>query len=62
MAYTRSADGVVKKGKTDVQIFPTSGPSQKEIMGGKGKGKGKNNSDMKSMGRNLAKIANQKRG
>ena len=34
MAYTRSADGVAKKGKTDVQIFPTSGPSQKEMMGG----------------------------
>jgi hypothetical protein len=62
MAYTKSADGVVKKGKTDVQVFPTSGPSQKEMMGGKGKGKGKTNSDMKTMGRNLAKIANQKRG
>ena len=30
--------------------------------GGKGKGKGKTNADMLSMGRNLAKIANQKRG
>jgi len=62
MAYTRSADGVAKKGKTDVQVFPASGPAQKEIMGGKGKGKGKTNSDMKTMGRNLAKIAAQKRG
>jgi len=32
------------------------------MHGGMGKGKGKTNADMKSMGRNLAKIANQKRG
>jgi hypothetical protein len=32
------------------------------MMGGKGKGKGKTNSDMKTMGRGLAKIAAQKRG
>jgi hypothetical protein len=62
MAYTRSADGIAKKGKTDVQVFPTSGPAQKEMMGGTGKGKGKTNADMKNMGRGLAKIAAQKRG
>ena len=62
MAYTKSADGVAKKGKTDVQVFPTSGPSQKEMMGGTGKGKGKTNANMKAMGRGLAKIAAQKRG
>ena len=62
MAYTKSADGIAKKGKTDAQVFPTSGPSQKEMMGVKGKGKVKTNSDMKTMGRNLAKIAAQKRG
>jgi hypothetical protein len=32
------------------------------MHGGKGKGKGKTNTDMKSMGRGLAKIAAQKRG
>jgi hypothetical protein len=62
MAYTRSADGIAKKGKTDVQVFPTSGPAQKEMMGGTGKGKGKTNANMKAMGRGLAKIAAQKRG
>ena len=62
MAYTKSADGIAKKGKTDVEIFPNSGHSAKETKGGTGKGKGKTNSDMKTMGRNLAKIAAQKRG
>jgi hypothetical protein len=62
MAYTRSADGIAKKGKTDVQFSLTAALPQKEMMGGTGKGKGKTNADMKTMGRNLAKIAAQKRG
>jgi hypothetical protein len=62
MAYTRSADGIAKKGKTDGKNLGDSGPTQKQMMGGKGKGKGKTNADMLSMGRNLAKIAAQKRG
>ena len=62
MAYTKSADGIVKKGKTDVQNFGDSGPVDKEMHGGMGKGKGKTNANMRKMGRNLAKIAAQKRG
>ena len=62
MAYTKSADGIAKKGKTEGKNLGDSGPTQKEMMGGTGKVKGKTNADMKSMGRGLAKVANQKRG
>jgi hypothetical protein len=62
MAYTRSADGIAKKGKTEGKNYGNSGPAQKEMMGGTGKGKGKTNANMKAMGRGLAKIAAQKRG
>jgi hypothetical protein len=62
MAYTRSADGIAKKGKTEGKNLGNSGPTAGMMHGGKGAGKGKTNSDMKTMGRNLAKIANQKRG
>ena len=62
MGFRKSADGVAKKGKTDVQIFPNSGPTASNPRGGKsGKG-GKTDADMLSMGRGLAKVANQKRG
>jgi len=62
MAYTRSADGIAKKGKTEGKNYGDSGPAVGIQKGGKGKGGGKTNADMKSMGRNLAKIAAQKRG
>jgi len=62
MAFTKSADGIAKKGKTEGKNLGDSGPVAKMMHGGMGKGKGKTNSDMKTMGRNLAKIANQKRG
>jgi hypothetical protein len=62
MAYTRSADGIAKKGKTDGKNLGDSGPIAGIMNGGKGKGKGKTNANMLSMGRNLAKIAAQKRG
>lgn len=62
MAYTRAADGIASKGKTKGKNLGDSGPSVGIQGGGKGKGGGKTNADMKSMGRNLAKIAAQKRG
>jgi hypothetical protein len=62
MAYTKSADGVAKKGKTNVKVFPNSGPAVGIENGPKKHTVGKTNSDMKKMGRGLAKIANQKRG
>jgi hypothetical protein len=62
MAFTKSADGVAKKGKTEGKNLGNSGPAVGIQHGGKGKGGGKSNTDMKSMGRGLAKIAAQKRG
>lgn len=61
MAYTKSADGIAKKGKTDVQIFPNSGPTAKETKGGK-KAKGVTGMAMRAVGRNMARANNQKRG
>lgn len=64
MAFTKSADGIASKGKTKGKNLGDSGPTDKQMMGGKpGKtGGGKTNANMKSMGRGLAKIAAQKRG
>jgi hypothetical protein len=62
MTFRKSADGIAKKGKTEGKNLGDSGPTASMMHGGKGKGKGKTNADMLSMGRNLAKIANQKRG
>jgi hypothetical protein len=62
MTFKRAADVIVQKGKTDGKNLGNSGPTQKEMMGGKGAGKGKTNANMKAMGRGLAKIAAQKRG
>lgn len=62
MAFTRSADGIASKGKTKGKNLGDDGPSVAIQNGGKGNGGGKTNANMKSMGRNLAKIAAQKRG
>ena len=62
MAYTRAADGIAKKGKTKGKNLGDDGPTVGIMDGGKGKGGGKSNANMKTMGRNLAKVAAQKRG
>ena len=61
MAYTRSADGIAKKGKTEGKNLGNSGPTVKEIMGGK-KTAGVTGMEMRKVGRNLARAMNQKRG
>lgn len=60
--YKRAADGVVKKGKTDCKHYGNSGPTVSVETGPKKHTVGKTNADMKKMGRNMAKVANQKRG
>lgn len=61
MAFTKSADGIAKKGKTEGKNLGDSGPTvsiQREI---KGSG-GKTDAEMLKLGRGLAKLAAQKRG
>lgn len=62
MAYTRSADGVAQKGKTNVKVLANDGPNQAIQHGGKGSKGGKTDAEMLKLGRNMAKLANQKRG
>ena len=64
MAYKSGADGVAKKGKTEGKNLGDTGPSVGIEKGPKHSGSrgGKTNADMKKMGRNLAKIAAQKKG
>jgi hypothetical protein len=60
MGYKKGADGITKKGKTDPKIYPNSGP--KVIDNGPKASTSTLNKNMKLMGRNLAKVANQKAG
>jgi len=62
MAFTKSADGVAQRGKTNVKVMANDGPTAANPRGGKGGSGGKTNEAMKSMGRGMAKVANQKRG
>jgi hypothetical protein len=63
--FKKAADGVTQKGKTEGKNLGDSGPTvaiQKGKAGKGGKGGGKTDADMLSMGRGMAKVANQKRG
>ena len=58
MGYKKAADGVASKGKTDARVFPNDG--KKVIDNGPKSTKSSLNSNYKSMGRNLARAANQR--
>jgi len=65
MSFKSGAQGVNIKGKTKGKNLGDSGPTvatQKGKAGKGGKGGGKTDADMMSMGRGMAKVANQKRG
>ena len=63
MGYKSAADGVTKTGRTKGKNLGDSGPTV-GIEGGKGKKGAKTvtSAEMKKVGRNLARAANQKRG
>jgi len=56
--YKKGADGITKKGKTEGKNLGDSGPSVGIQKGGMKKG-GVTSMDMKRMGRNMARAANQ---
>jgi len=58
MGFRKSADGVTKTGKTDTQVFPNDG--KKVILSGPKASKSSLNKNMKAMGRNMARAANQR--
>ena len=61
MAYTKSADGVASRGKTNVKVMANDGPTAANPKGGK-KSSGVTSEAMMKVGRNMARVANQKRG
>ena len=58
MGFKSGANGIEKKGKTEGKNLGNSGPSIGVQKGGK-KSSGVTNDSLKSMGRNMAKVANQ---
>lgn len=64
MSFKQGANGIEKKGKTKGRNLGDSGPTVAIEKGPKASGSkgGKTNTDMKKMGRGLAKIAAQMKG
>jgi hypothetical protein len=60
MTFKKGAAGIESKGKTKGKNLGDSGPTAKIQNGPMKNGVGKKNSNMKSMGRNLAKVAAQR--
>ena len=58
MSFKKGADGITKQGKTNPKIYPNEGP--KVIQTGPKANKSSLNKNMKAMGRNLARAANQR--
>ena len=58
MGFKKDADGITKTGKTNPKVYPNDGP--KVIQSGPKANKSSLNKNMKAMGRNLAKAANQR--
>jgi hypothetical protein len=60
MGYKSGADGITKSGRTKGKNLGDSGPTVKIQNGPMKNTVGKTNANMKSMGRNMAKIAAQR--
>jgi hypothetical protein len=60
MGFRKAADGITKSGKTKGTNLGDSRPNVKTQNGPMKNTVGKTNSNMKSMGRNMAKVAAQR--
>ena len=58
MGFKKDADGITKTVKTNPKVYPNDGP--KVIQSGPKASKSSLNKNMKTMGRNMARCANQR--
>ena len=59
MAFTKSADGIASKGKTNAKVMANDGPKVAPKTMGK-KSAGVTSEAMMKVGRNMARVNNQK--